>query len=380
MKNLRALPGILCLATAMMGPSCALADWKMPPQVELRVPFEPTAYPSGGRTLLTYELFVTNFSGIAIDLRRIDVLDADEPAAKPLVTLDGEQIDPLVQDAAGQASATKSSPRAVNAGGTVVVFMQVSLDANAHVPNRLKHRVLTADDSIEGAMAGTHRTKLKVLVPPVRGADWHASDGPSNDRENHHRRGLLVLGGNPTISRRYATDWFKTSGKIYKWREGDAHEKSSYFSYGQPVYAVGSGTIVMARDGMPDNYPGPVEDFRVAGPLTLETATGNIVVLDLGDGQFAHYCHLQPGSLRVKVGDRVRSGEVLARIGVSGDPNVPHLHFEVTTSATPLVGEGVPFVFDQFSVKTPDGLSKTVKREIPSRNMLVDFAEPGARR
>jgi murein DD-endopeptidase MepM/ murein hydrolase activator NlpD len=184
---------------------------------------------------------------------------------------------------------------------------------------------------------------------------------------------LLLLDGQPVISRRYATDWFLTSGAIYKWREGDAHELRSYFSYGQPVFAVGQGTVVMARDGMPDNYPGPVEDFRRAVPLTLETATGNIIVLDLGGGQFAHYCHLQPGSMRVKAGDKVRAGDLLARIGVSGDPNVPHLHFEVTTSARPLYGEGVPYVFDKFRVKTPDGAWKSVSRELPTRNMLVDF-------
>jgi hypothetical protein len=362
-----------------MAPLCASAEWRMPPQMELRVPFAPTTYPSGGRMHLTYELYLTNFSGSTLDLRRIEVLDSDDHAGKPLATFEGEQIDAMLQDAGAQSSAEKSGSRALKAGATVVVYMQVSFDRAAQVPNMVKHRVLTADDSVEGAFARTRNTKLKILVPPVRGANWHASDGPSNDRDNHHRRGLLLLEGRPSISRRYATDWFKTSGKIYKWREGDAHEKSSYFSYGQPVYAVGSGTIVMARDGMPDNYPGPVEDFRVAGPLSLDTATGNIVVLDLGDGQFAHYCHLQPGSLRVKPGDRVRSGDVLARIGVSGDPNVPHLHFEITTSAKPLVGEGVPYVIDQFQVTTPDGLSKTSTRELPSRNMLVDFGNAEAK-
>jgi murein DD-endopeptidase MepM/ murein hydrolase activator NlpD len=98
-----------------------------------------------------------------------------------------------------------------------------------------------------------------------------------------------------------------------------------------------------------------------------------MIVLDLGGGQFAHYGHLQPGSVRVKIGDRVRSGDPLARIGVSGDPNVPHLHFEVTTSMKPLAGEGVPYVIDQFRVKTPDGTLNTLTRELPSRNMLVAF-------
>ena len=136
----------------------------------------------------------------------------------------------------------------------------------------------------------------------------------------------------------------------------------------------------MARDGMPDNVSGPPDDFQRAVPITLETATGNTVVLDLGGGQFAHYYHLQPGSLRIKTGDRVRSGDVLARIGLSGDPNIPHLHFEVTTSAKPLTGEGVPYVIDQYRVKTADDTWQTYTRELPMRNMLVDFgrADRGA--
>jgi murein DD-endopeptidase MepM/ murein hydrolase activator NlpD len=371
MKNIR-LFGTPLLLAALMSPLCALADnWGIPPQIELRVPFDPSAYPSGGRTYLTYELYMTNFSSDPIDLRRIEVLDAGVPAGKPLAAFEGEQIDALIQKV-GQSSAD-ASRRLVNSGATVIVFMQIDFDSRGRLPEKLRHRVLTAGDPIEGAVATPNRTEIKVLVPPVRGTHWHAYDGPSNDRENHHRRGGLVLEGRRSISSRYATDWFLTDGKIYKWHRGDAHDKNSYYSYGQSVFAVGNGTIVAARDGMPDNYPGPVEDFRRAVPLTFETAFGNMVVLDLGGGQFAHYGHLQPGSVRVKIGDRVRSGDVLARIGVSGDPNVPHLHFEVTTSAKSLAGEGVPYVIDQFRVKTPDGAWQTRMRELPTRNMLVAF-------
>jgi hypothetical protein len=373
MKGIRSFGALLFLVAASMDPVCALANWRIPAQIELRVPFEPTAYTSGGRAHLTYELYVTNFSASAMDLRRIEVLDAAASEGKPIATFEGEQIDSMLQDVGGQSASNKPSPRVLNAGATAVVFMQVDLDTRALVPNNLRHRLVTADDSIEGAVVSTHRTEIRVLAPPVRGTHWHAYDGPSNDRENHHRRGILVLDGRPSISRRFATDWFLTDGKIYKWHRGDAHEKKSYYSYGQSVFAVGDGTIVAARDGMPDNYPGPVENFRRAVPLTFETASGNMIVIDLGGGVFAHYAHLQPGSLRVKTGDRVHSGDVLARIGVSGDPNVPHLHFEVTTSAKLLAGEGVPYAIDQYRAKTPDGAWKTFTSDLPSRNMLVAF-------
>jgi murein DD-endopeptidase MepM/ murein hydrolase activator NlpD len=361
----------LCATAFLMISVYALAASPFPVQMELRVPFDPTAFPNRGRTFLMYELYLTNFSANAIDLRRIEVLDADGPAR--LAAFEGEQIDALLQPSAAQASADPSSLRRVNAGETLVLFMQVAFDMQARVPNRVRHRVVTADALLEGAVIDTHRAELKVLAAPLQGSTWHAYDGPNNDRDNHHRRGLFVVDGRPSISRRYATDWFLIKDGVH--HKGDQHDRHAYYSYGQPVFAVANGTIVTARDGMPDNVPGPVETFSPAVPNTLETVTGNMIVLDLGNGQFASYFHLQPGSLRVKTGDSVRSGEPLARIGVSGDSNVPHLHFELTTAPEILRGEGLPYVLDQYRVKTADDTWQTVTRALPMRNDLIDFGQ-----
>src|SRR5258708_9844311 len=175
-----------------------------------------------------------------------------------------------------------------------------------------------------------------MLGPPVEGADWVAEDGPSNDQDNHHRRGVIILDGKPVDSRRYAIDWKQErDGASFS---GEVRDASSYYSYGETVLAVADGRVVTARDSLPDNVPGHGDAFHPAVPITLETVAGNTITLDLGGGQFAYYMHLQPGSLRVKAGDRVRRGEVLARVGGSGAAREPHLHFEVTTSSKPLAG------------------------------------------
>jgi hypothetical protein len=54
---------------------------------------------------------------------------------------------------------------------------------------------------------------------------------------------------------------------------------------------------------------------------------------------------------------------------------VPHLHFEVTTSPKQFIGEGVPYVVDRFRARTPDGAWQTFTRELPVRNMMVDFGQ-----
>jgi murein DD-endopeptidase MepM/ murein hydrolase activator NlpD len=86
--------------------------------------------------------------------------------------------------------------------------------------------------------------------------------------------------------------------------------------------------------------------------------------------------HLQPGSLRVKAGDRLRRGQVVARIGASGDAREPHLHFEVTTSSKPAAGEGVPYLIDRYRCKsTSDGPMELRTHELPLRNSVVVFGE-----
>ncbi len=84
--------------------------------------------------------------------------------------------------------------------------------------------------------------------------------------------------------------------------------------------------------------------------MTFRNVPGNSVTLDIGRGHYAHYMHLQPGSLRVKVGDRVRRGQVLGLVGNAGSSFLPHLHFEVTNSPVLLSGDGVPYVFKSFGV------------------------------
>src|SRR5206468_7221284 len=76
------------------------APW--PPQLEMRVPFEPTAFPSGSHFYVMYELHLTNFGKTPLSLIRIDVLDADAGAAQPIVTFEAEQLEAMLQPLGGK--------------------------------------------------------------------------------------------------------------------------------------------------------------------------------------------------------------------------------------------------------------------------------------
>jgi len=256
--------------------------------------------------------------------------------------------------------------------------MKVAFDRSSPLPARLLHRVITADADVKGAGIATHHTELHVLGPPLEGADWLAADGPSNNEDNHHRPGVFILEGQALDSRRYAIDWTQVrDGASFS---GDARDVRSYYSYGKAVLAVADGRVVAAKDGLRDNVPGHGDSFHPAVPITLETIGGNNITLDLGGGQFAYYLHLAPGSVRVKAGDRVRRGHVLARVGASGDAREPHLHFEVTTSPKLGMGEGVPYLIDRYRCQSASGGPMDLHlHELPLDKSIVTFVEDGGK-
>jgi hypothetical protein len=342
----------------------------------MRVPFEPTPFPSGPHVYLMYELHLTNFMPMPISLSRIEVLDADAGSAQPIETFETKQLETMQQPIGGKTVSDPKDRLVIGDGQSAIVFMSIAFDRGSHIPDRLLHRVTTAYAPEEGAVISTHHTELRVLGPPVEGADWLAEDGPSNDQDNHHRRGVVILNGQAVDSRRFAIDWKQVKDSASY--TGDSRDVHSYYSYGKSVLAVAEGRVVTAKDGLPENIPGHGEAFKPVVPITLETVAGNTITLDLGGGQFAYYMHLQPGSLRVKVGDRVKRGQVLARVGASGDAREPHLHFEVTTSPKILTGEGVPYVIDEYH--SPNGSSLELRiKELPLNKDVVVFGDGGHR-
>ena len=146
------------------------------------------------------------------------------------------------------------------------------------------------------------------------------------------------------IAQRYAVDWeqLDDTGCIYV---GPREQVTSYAIYGREALAVAAARVVAARDDLPEQVPGK---FPEAIPLA--EADGNSVVLDLGGGRFALYAHLQPGSLRVRAGDRVRRGQTIGLVGNSGNSVAPHLHFHVMNGPSPLDSNGLPYEIDAFDV------------------------------
>ena len=179
-------------------------------------------------------------------------------------------------------------------------------------------------------------------VEPVRigvpfTGEWHVVNGGRSTLVNAHR----TLG-----VQRDALDLVQVvDGRTFR---GDGTRLQDHAIFGQPLLAVADGRITAAVDGHPDP---PV------GGRTWQAMAGNHVVLDIGGGRYVLYGHLELGSLRVRVGDDVRRGQVLGNVGDSGNSDAPHLHLQVQNKPAFDVEDRAlrtyPFVFDDATVPDP---------------------------
>jgi murein DD-endopeptidase MepM/ murein hydrolase activator NlpD len=133
-----------------------------------------------------------------------------------------------------------------------------------------------------------------------------------------------------------------SNGTIYK---GDQTNPESYPYFGADIYAVADGPVVAVLDGLPEQVAG-----KSPTGLPLDQYGGNHIVQDVGGSNYAFYAHLKTGTVKVKPGDQLISGQVIANLGNTGNTDPPHLHFHVMSTPDPLRSNGLPFVFKDFTL------------------------------
>ena len=317
--------------------------------VEVFAPIPPTPVSVGGAVRLFYELHLSSYWTSDVNLDELEVLNGDTGAV--LSEYKGAELKALL--AHPGMKAPPADPRVMPAGGIALLFMETTLPVGVATPKSLRwrlrfSRMAPADPKnpkpdlppIERVTPIDGRAPTTLGFPLAPG-EWVAANGPSNTSD--HRRSLQVVDGRARIAQRFAIDWVKLGpdGRLF---HGDKAANANWYGFGADVLAVADATVSAAHDGIPENEP---SDKR-AVPITLETVGGNYLILDLGGGRYAFYAHLQPGSQRVHVGDKVRRGQVLALLGNTGNSDAPHLHFHVSDANNPLGAEGLPYVFASY--------------------------------
>ncbi|WP_109698778.1 M23 family metallopeptidase [Chitinophaga deserti] len=108
-------------------------------------------------------------------------------------------------------------------------------------------------------------------------------------------------------------DWGNRANTVF------SKNLEDYAIFGDTVYSPCSGRIIRAHGDDPDNIPPNMK----RGPKNT-----NAVLIDAGE-YYVFMGHLKQGSVIVKEGDEVKTGQPMACVGNSGFSTEPHLHIQV---------------------------------------------------
>ena len=202
---------------------------------------------------------------------------------------------------------------------------------------------------------------------PLRGV-WYAGWGAS-----------FHTGHRWAVPEEFALDIAKIgeSGLSHK---GDGTRFDDYYAYRADVLAAADGRVTsVANDQQEDpsamQRPNETQEAyfarlqkeqgeRLAKGLTA--ITGNYVMIDHGKNEYSLYAHLQPGSVGIRVGDQVKAGDVIGKLGSSGNSTEPHLHFHVCDKPDPLMCAGIPVNFSNITIQWAD-----LPRPIQSGDVVI---------
>ena len=305
------------------------------------------------RMHMVYELVLTNASGTPATLQKIEVVDAAN-TGKALASFEGAELLARLRTNGNSAAENVT----IEFNGTRLFLIDLTIEATGRVPDRVLHHMELMGGGSPGPKPGTP-VALKYDVAPVRviqqiirigpplaGKGWVAVNGCCAVNGVHRSTGLPV-NGRIYFAQRFAIDWMQLD-KDGRMVHGDASDVHNFTDYGAEILAVTDAKVVSTLDGLEDQKPGTLPD---PATINLNNVDGNHVVLDIGEGLYAFYAHMQKGSVLVKPGDKVTRGQVLGKLGNTGNTSGPHLHFQVMGTPSPLGSNGVPYVLDLVTVE-----------------------------
>lgn len=223
---------------------------------------------------------------------------------------------------------------------------------------RLTARGVAADGAAvegRGELAVVRAAPAAGYRFPLAGT-WTVAAGAS--LHSHHRW---------VVPEEFALDILRFGGDGRTYRT-DGATNADFHAWGAPVRAIAAGKVVRVVDRFddgpifrrqpgeaPEAYLGRVQQAQMAlFAQGLDAIGGNVVVVEHANGEHSHYAHLQRGSVVVAVGDSVQAGQVVGKLGNSGNSTEPHLHFHLTDGPDTLLTVGLPVAFEGVEIALAD--------------------------
>lgn len=315
-------------------------------------PFQGT----DGKVHVAYELHLTN-SSAAKESLKLTKLQVFTQGARATASYEGHGLCALARPKCPEGAAQVTIP----AGGRAVLLIWLSLAPDIPI-HAIWHTVTFRDGhgrqhTLCGASVAVAPQAAIQIGPPLGGGRfWLASEGPGNV-QSHHWGSLQSMNGAVTVAQRFAIDFVGLDAAGHALPvppdAPQASQNAEWFGYDADVLAVADGVVSDSRDGEPDGQP------LAARPeptdVTPRGLYGNFVILEIAPGVFAHYAHLRPGSVRVRTGEPVHQGDVIAHLGDSGNSGVPHLHFHISNKPSFADSEGLPYRVARFTLEGKAG-------------------------
>ncbi|MHB1294044.1 MAG: M23 family metallopeptidase [Anaerolineae bacterium] len=228
-------------------------------------------------------------------------------------------------------------------------------------------------------MIGAHEPIIVEF--PLRG-EWLSPNSPGTRIPSH---------GTNQLGTRYAYDFIQVDWARKGW---PAYRVSfpqyllfgvplnAYYCWGQKVYAPCDGIVVKAEDGYEErartnlfsDMSNAYKNAHYFDPAKgdVQSVAGNYIILEYDDNVYGALCHLQTGSIQVSVGQSIRQGAVIGKVGHSGNSFAPHLHFQLMDSSDIATANGLPCAFEQYEV-FQDGEWHQVVHGIPTDKDRIRF-------
>jgi hypothetical protein len=178
----------------------------------------------------------------------------------------------------------------------------------------------------------TYRQKT-ALICPFRGKGIILQGGATN-------------GGHRNRSGQFALDLFGLDESWSIIAPGDGKRNSDYRGWERELITPADGVVVHVRADRPDQPVADASDPKFYAPEFKQGGDpGNFLVLDHGGSEFSMIAHFQAHSILVKIGDHVRQGQVLGKLGHSGDATGPHCHYQLQSGPDWENADGLPCKF-----------------------------------